>query len=530
MTQHPPELTDPATPAEVVISSAARPAVTDASLGVEVHVALEGVPRHRLVTIGDSLTQGFQSGAIYNTDISYPALIADRLGGLSDFRFPRYEGYGGIGVNVEMLIRELEARCGDRISWYELPEALDHARRWLREAETYWEQGEGAQIPRIEAINHNLAVYGWDLRDALDRTFDVCYAQMKAPKKHFIPNVGNANNLAALRVLPSGDELQRGMTVFEAAAELGAEGSLESPGQGDGIETLIVLLGANNALSAVTTFEVKWSEVGYDDLEKKDAFNVWRPSHFAAEFDLVAAQVEKIRARHVIFGTVPHVTVIPLAHGVGKDKQYPGSRYFPYYTWPWIDDGDFHPKSDPHLTHQQARAIDSAIDMYNDHIAGRVTQARKAGLDWYLLDLAGMLDRLAFRRYMKDPAARPSWWSPYQMPAELAAFDVDSRFFESDETGLLQGGLFALDGVHPTTVGYGLVAQEFINVMRLAEVRFPRLDSRDLPRVDWARIIERDSLISAPPASLRNDLRTVAWLDEAFEIFQRITGRARAAG
>ena len=129
--QQPPELTDPATPAEVVISSAARPPVTDPRLGVEVHAAkslaksVEGVPRHRLVTIGDSLTQGFQSGAIFKTDISYPALIADRLGWLSEFRFPRYEGYGGIGVNVEMLIRELEARCGDRISWYELPEALE---------------------------------------------------------------------------------------------------------------------------------------------------------------------------------------------------------------------------------------------------------------------------------------------------------------------------------------------------------------------------------------------------------------------
>jgi hypothetical protein len=90
--------------------------------------------------------------------------------------------------------------------------------------------------------------------------------------------------------------------------------------------------------------------------------------------------------------------------------------------------------------------------MYNDHIAGSVMRARKAGLDWYLLDLAGVLDRLAFRRYMQDEAARPSWWSPYPIPQELEALGVDSRFFESDETGLIQGGLFALDGVHPTTV------------------------------------------------------------------------------
>jgi hypothetical protein len=515
-------LTDPSTPAEVVISRAARAPETDPTLGVEVRATTEGVPRHRLVTIGDSLTQGFQSGAIFNTALSYPALIADRLDMLPELRFPRYDGYGGLGINIEMLIRELETRCGVRVSWYELPEALEHARRWLREAETYWESGEGAKVPHAATINHNLAVFGWDLRDALERTFDVCYAEMQTPERKFIPIIDNANDLAALRVLPSADARHRGLTVFGAAAELGAEGTVESPGRGDGIETLIVFLGANNALSAVTGFQVRWSDVGYDDLKKKDAFDVWRPSHFAAEFDLVAAEVEKIRARHVIFSTVPHVTVIPLAHGVGESKQYPGSRYFANYTWPWIDEGSFHPKSDPHLTHQQARAIDSAIDMYNDHICARVARARKAGLDWYLLDLAGVLDRLAFRRYVSDEDARPSWWSPYPLPSEVEPLKVDSRFFESDESGRTQGGLFALDGVHPTTVGYGIVAQEFVNVMRRAGVRFPWRDDREPPRVDWPRIIARDTLIAAPPASLRNDLRTIAWLDETFEVVRRM--------
>ena len=37
-------------------------------------------PRHRLVTIGDSITQGFMSGAIFRTDLSWPAIVADELG------------------------------------------------------------------------------------------------------------------------------------------------------------------------------------------------------------------------------------------------------------------------------------------------------------------------------------------------------------------------------------------------------------------------------------------------------------------
>ena len=485
------------------------------------------------MTIGDSLTHGFQSGAIFHTDISYPALIAKELG-FSEFRFPRYDGYGGIGLNIEVLIRELEDRFGADVSWHELPPALFHARSWMAEGERYWESGEGAAVPRSSTINHNLAVFGWDLRDTLERTFDVCYAEMKTPKRQLVPNIENGNNLAALRVLPSGDAHLRTLTPLSAAAELGSAGTVESPGEGDGVETMIVFVGSNNALSSVTHLDVRWSDKGYDDLKRKNAYNVWRPSHFAAEFDLVVSEVRKIRARHVIWATVPHVTVIPLAHGTGTEKQRPGSRYFPYYTWPWVKDASFHPRSDPHLTHQQARAIDSAIDMYNDHIVERVRGARSDGMDWYLLDFAGVLDRLAYRRYVLDPSARPSWWTPYPLPPEAEALGVDSRFFESDSTGRRQGGLFALDGVHPTTIGYGLVAQEFMNVMHLAGILFPQVDPANprvgVPRVDWARIIASDTLNSSPPASLTGDLRTVAWIDEVLEVFQRLFRRGRSAG
>jgi hypothetical protein len=525
----PAELRDPDTPAEVVIRSSAREPVTDPTLGIEVQPQRNGTPLHRLVTIGDSLTHGFQSLAIYNTDISYPALIAYELGWLREFRRPHYWGYGGLPINLEFLIRDLEARYGHEINWYEAPLALFHARHWMAEAERYWEEGPGSRIPRSPLINHNLAVFGWDLRDVLERTFDYCYAEMQAPKHQVIPNVENGNNLAALRVLPSGDERLRGLTLLAAASELGAAGTEETPGKGDGIETLIVFVGSNNALSSVTHFQVRWSDVGYDDLKRKNQYNVWRPSHFASEFDKVAAEVEKVRARHVIWATVPHVTVIPLAHGVGTEKQYPGSRYFEAYTWPWISDDAFDIATDPHLTHQQARAIDAAIDMYNDHITERVRAARQAGRDWYLLDVAGLLDRMAYRRYVTDAEARPAWWTPYEFPPEVKALGIDSRFFGSDKHGRHQGGIFALDGVHPTTVGYGLVAQEFMNVMHLAGVDFPHVDAGNArngaPRLNWERTIRRDTLISSPPTSLTPDLHLIGWLDEVIEIFQHMFRR-----
>ena len=134
------------------------------------------------------------------------------------------------------------------------------------------------------------------------------------------------------------------------------------------------------------------------------------------------------------------MTIAPIARGVER-KVAPGSRYFPYYTRPWITDDDFDAERDRRITHQQARAVDSAIDDYNDHIAEAVIAARREGLDWYVLDLAGLLDRLAQKRYIDDPLARPNWWSRYPLPPELQALDPppDSGFFAADPSGRRTG-------------------------------------------------------------------------------------------
>ncbi len=67
---------------------------------------------------------------------------------------------------------------------------------------------------------------------------------------------------------------------------------------------------------------------------------MWQPAHFAAELKEVVAAVKQIKARHVIWCTVPHVTIAPIARGVAN-KVTEGSRYYSYYTRPWISDDDF---------------------------------------------------------------------------------------------------------------------------------------------------------------------------------------------
>ena len=324
-------------------------------------------------------------------------------------------------------------------------------------------------------------------------------------------------------MLASCDDGTGKRTVFDAARQMG------EAGEGHGIETLVVLLGANNALGSVVALEPVWTPDEYltwdDDelLRRKGAFNVWQPQHFDRDWARLVDQIRTVRARHVIVGTVPQVTIAPICRGVGG-KVRRSSRYFEHYTRPWISPADFDPDVDPNFTANEARAIDSAVDRYNATIIDSVRAARRDGLDWYVFDLGGALDSLASRRYVDDPAARPSWWTPYQLPPELASSTPvpDTRFYAANATGRTQGGLFSLDGVHPTTSAYGLVADEVIKVMLRAGVEFRDQEGavRSSVGVDFARLLAADGLLSRPPACIDSSLALLSWLDDMVDWVQ----------
>jgi hypothetical protein len=102
---------DPATPPQVVIEMEPRQPVTDPTLGISLPQGIPPSPSNRrLVILGDSISHGFQSGAIFNTDLSYAAIIAWEMGWLDSFRFPTYQGFGGLPLNLEFLARDLETK------------------------------------------------------------------------------------------------------------------------------------------------------------------------------------------------------------------------------------------------------------------------------------------------------------------------------------------------------------------------------------------------------------------------------------
>jgi hypothetical protein len=328
----------------------------------------------------------------------------------------------------------------------------------------------------------------------------------------FSPLVSHHGDRAMLRTLQGPAVANPGApdptTMVDAARWLGRDG---------GIDTLVVALGSNNALPSVVTLRLVWSNGPHSS-----GYMVSAPSDFDTDLRELRDRIAEINARRVIWATVPHVTVAPLARGVGAKPS--GSRYFARYTHAWITDAEFDPAINPYLTGEQMRAIDSAIDQYNYSIKQLVYAARTAEQprDWLLLDICGLLDRLAYRRYIASPDSRPSWWDAkaYDLPAALKMLTPrpDTRFFQSDASGRTQGGLVALDGMHPTTIGYGILAQEALDVMAHADATPPK-------QVDFARLVSADTLISDPPRSLTGNLGAVRFVNEMVDIGLALLGR-----
>lgn len=494
-----PALLDSQTPTDVHVTDVAPPRITDPTLGVALGTSFDAAAmpaaEHRLITLGDSLTHGVSSGAVGDTANSWPGQVAAALG-IGDFAQPTYGGpLGGLPLNFEAIVRGLQKEFGSGVNWFERVRTPLVLQRLLDANEDYWERGPGSKPPSLDVRFHNLGVYGWDLRDALAYTAARAAAAAGTPQTDTLlaAKPANDNDIAAASVLaPFGIDA----TQLSAATWFGANG---------GIDTLVVALGANNALDAVVNKNVRWSGAGFDKLDDKGKYNVWTPTHFASEYAAVVRVLKAITARRVLLATVPHVTIAPIGKGVNpanpKQKWTKGSRFFPYYTDPWIDESDFRPGKHRHLTHQQARAIDSAIDQYNVTICDAVRQARTEGRDWYVVDLCGLLDSLAFRRFDDDPvAAKKNHWKPYALPEPIK--QLDTRFFLSTKKGRLQGGLFGLDGIHPTTVGYGIVAQEVLDVLAAAG-----LGQRS---IDFAALLKKDTLNAKPPALVKDTLDFVA--------------------
>ncbi|MEC4985062.1 MAG: hypothetical protein SAJ37_17750 [Oscillatoria sp. PMC 1068.18] len=477
----------------------------------------------KLVVIGDSLSQGVISGSITKTQVSYPALIAEALGlepakiptsgNNNKFLVPDFGGEGGLPVNMENILRLLVKKYGSKVSWLDVFPAFLTLRGLFDRVEDYWERGEGTKASPTGPIHHNLAVLGFQLGDCDTLTEAICRSVIPKPQDDFVGQIPEfAMYRTARRTLnPRFEQRYENLSQIEAAKALKAE-------SGE-IENLIFWLGANNCLSTVINLKMNWSsEADLNKLAHERTNNIWRAEDFQKLLTRIAPKIDEIKAKNVFVGTIPHVTIPPVSRGVspGKtgDEALSADGYFEYYTHFWIWDEDFAkaPRNFPNLTREQAREIDNVIDEYNRAIAN---EAQKRG--WYVVDICSALDRLAFRRRQGAIA--------YNFPPELIAalkanpatqdrvsaegrVLLDTRYLHLDPQSpnplaRSEGGLFGIDGFHPTTVGYGLIAHEFLQVMKQVT---------ETQALNWKKIVAADSLLVDPPLNLEHLQSTLGFL------------------
>lgn len=479
----------------------------------------------KLFTIGDSVAQGFMSMAAARTELSFSTRIQHLLDPNRNqvYNVPKWP-LGGHPIDVEAVLRKLDARLGPNIAGpIDWARALFFVQSMMDDVETYYERGEGAEnepYPGGVSFFHNCAVRGFNVADAWLVTPAVCRDFIRnSDQKNSVFGLPSASfHRTAARVLnPSG------APAFEHHSALSW---LSHHAKGEGVENALICLGANNVLEVVTRFRTKRTPNDANNRPHQwthrqrfeAGYNIWHPDDFEAEYaELVARtsaamQPNKYGDWRVFVANVPFVTIAPLAKGVGQTfrvrSAYPNINdklYFKYYTYFPFEESDIN-QGVPKLRFNEALQIDEFIARYNESIE-RVVEGENSRLGakrFFVVDIESALTKLAWKRNGGMPTYKLPGYLNDLMPRPSTLFYHASR-----ERKLEAGGIFSLDGVHPSSIGQGLLAREFLEVMQKAGVVGARPDD-----LDWARIVREDRLYMDPlrvMSELRENKDLIQW-------------------
>lgn len=460
--------------------------------------------KHKLVVLGDSLGQGFQNGGIYRTDLNFPSFLAQCFDPQPEFTQPIFSAQAGIPLNLEVLTRGLSDLYGDTLKWTEYIPAAAHLYKTLKRIKHYWEEKYmNVNVGNQQIPYHNQSVWGFAINDAWLITDRISREHIESyPETYSIFDMlpDHAMYTTAGIVLNPAQQDQ--------FADHNLINNVQYLQDNGGIENLIMPLGHNNIIGAVTDLRFTYSEP--DDLEELPPnrnYTVYRPEHFEQEYRTLAEKVSAIGAERIFVPTIPYVTIPPVSRGVNEDRSRPSQGYFDYYTRFWIWDSDFDPDHHPHLTKAEAIKLDQTVDAYNKIIR------RVAGeYGWSVVPVNTYVSGIARRRQAgelripyPEEFARAMQRNP--ATAHLMENPQDPKLsteylrVHRDTGKVYKGGIFSLDGIHPTTIGYGLMAHLYYEKMKQTGVRFQK-------PLNWEHIIANDSLVTNPPYIL-NSLRAL---------------------
>lgn len=453
--------------------------------------------------MGDSVGQGFQNGGVYRTDLNFPAFLSRCFEPKPDFEQPLFTAQGGIPLNLEVLVRGLSDRYGDSLEWTEYIPAAAHLYKTLKRIKNYWEgKLKSLAVTDQQTPYHNQSVWGFAINDAW----------MVSDHKSRNRIATHPETYSIFDILPDHAMYTTASIVLNPARQEQFSGHtlLDNVGyidRNNGIENLIVTLGHNNIIGAVTDLRFTFSEPGdMEALPAQRGYTVYRPEHFEQEYRKLAEKVSRtVDADRIFVPTIPYVTIPPVSRGVNEDKSRPAHGYFDYYTRFWIWDSDFDPERHPHLSREEAIKLDETVDEYNKSI-----RSIAAEYGWIVVPVNTYVSGIARRRqkgklHIPYPKEFSEAMGRNPRTAHLLedphdpVLSTEYLRVHRDTGKVYKGGIFSLDGIHPTTIGYGLMAHLYYQKMEEHGVQFAR-------KLDWDHIIDSDTLLTDPPLML-NSLR-----------------------
>jgi lysophospholipase L1-like esterase len=459
----------------------------------------------KLVAIGDSLAQGFQSGAIYRTDLSFPAMIARSmsLSIPSNFPIPPLFPGSGLPFNIEQFLRWLRTPLGSEIDLFEwsfrFPLLLE---QFMDGVENLYEREDGSRPATYGGFYHNLAVWGFRVVDSFMVDAEYCQRAIDREEGWL------EDDLLGLPAAPMYRTALRVLNpkLRDERNNLTQTGNLRKIIETEqNLDSLIIWLGANDCLGTVANLEIRDmpDDIG-DDPQERRKYNLTSLKIFERDFNRLVTDIKNIIPNNtkVFVGTIPHITIPPITQGI---PPFDG-KYFDYYGRFFIDPSNFSSSIQKHLKREEARKIDQRIDDFNAIIKNLV-QAQ--GNNWHIVDIGQVLDSLAIKRNDLTDSPNRALKDYYASKGisdhpllQLSPIPNVLRL-ELRNGQRFSGGLFSLDCVHPSTIGYGIVAEAFLEEMQKAGVR-----DADPKRLNWQEIIAQDSLLQAPPQLWESVLET----------------------
>jgi lysophospholipase L1-like esterase len=458
-------------------------------------------PIHKLVALGDSLVQGFRDGAISDPAFSFPLLLAKALHPSVRFDQAHFPEYGGLPLNLDVIIRSLESVVGDSMEPGEWHKAVLHVMRHINLTRRFW-----SKLPVPDANGHltpfhNQSVWGAGISDTWVLSGEAAQREM----------LQNRPRLAVLGLLPDHAQYITAQRVLNPSAlpERQLWSMIDNVrwfADNGGIENLVVWIGSNNIVGAVTSLNVRFASPGdAGRMPGRRRGTVTPPEEFQRLYRRLAEELSGMKIKNIFAATLPDVTKVPLLAAPGLSLNASQKYASEQLTHPWlIQDGIILPGV-PFLTKDDISVLQKTIGAYN-RIIGETNDA--FGIQ--TVPASRWIDALPGiavpnnKRLFPEALARALTNSPNT--AHLVTNDgtpmLTTSYPQRNAEGkLIQGGIFSLDALHPTVTGYALIAHLFRLVMKKSGVLF----EAELP---WGQIISSDQLLQNPP-HLLSDLNSV---------------------